>query len=149
MKSAEVVPGKGIIKAWGTSLAPCFQKKPIQKGNRFTIQKYCRIKYTTCGNILVRSTYFGAYDPFSFLLRTSTLTKELALQVPFVQKQSAKQGKSDDVRSLYSFLKAGEKQWFEEQLKESNVNDTADQQDDSILDEPSDIEDIIEVAECE
>ncbi|KAJ4449793.1 hypothetical protein ANN_01197 [Periplaneta americana] len=146
-KSAEVVNGKGILKSWGSTLNPFFQRKLKSKGKVFTLQKYCKLMYSTTGNILACASYNATCEPFSFMLKPIRFPSKLSDTVPVAPKKEFKVDTIRDVRSTYEFLKEDEVAWFEEQFKntteESGAWQELQEQDENLSVEASGYENIV------
>lgn len=110
--------GPPLLKNWSQGFKNLFEKKMMSNKAAFEIMSYCRIKYPASGGVLVASSYFGAYQPFSYFKRNE-VAANLYQTLKSAETVAIHPKKGKDVRNLFRILTAENVQWFEKVFEDS------------------------------
>lgn len=110
-KPFQVVYASKLFKKWSVMMSFIAEKIPINRNERFAIQKYVQLKYSH-GVLSASKTYMPIYLPFKVF--KTNMVHEYSL--PDEDKNILKPAKVQDVRSLLRFLSEDSQKWYEENV---------------------------------
>ncbi|KAG8285295.1 hypothetical protein J6590_083143 [Homalodisca vitripennis] len=139
----ELVHDDSILLNWDKALIPYFEKTPKTKGDTFRIQKYCIIKFKSCGSIAVSQNYSSQiFQAFKFMI---THSEQLTLER--LPSKPLKAVKIKDITDLFPYLCQESRSFYQEIFESSQkTNDAIETQvenvnDNNTSDDDFDLED--------
>src|SRR5277367_3151823 len=117
----KVIAAKGLLKQCENGLAGFFRKSVVNKGNKFTIQKYCVLNYcnATARYVQCSQSYVPVYETFDLKLKGRQIPETLDLQLS--DPGIVKKAKIKDVRDLLKYMNPKPKQWLSGILDEAEA----------------------------
>lgn len=96
-----------LLKNWTKALSAVYKKTPILKGNKFSIQKYVKIKYNQNSQVFTYFLYDDKYIRFD-----NRSLRGIALDLEPVPKPGLTEDKTKDLQFFVPFLEDQNKNWL-------------------------------------
>lgn len=107
-----LIMDRSLLHEWDAALSELFLPEPLSATSKFTIMKYCRLKFKTDGTFLCSRNYRDLFTPFQYFKRKISQCVPRLTPEP-TPYPSPNQGKVKDVQSLYKFLRKEDEEWIE------------------------------------